>query len=79
MSAGFGEVGGRGFMKVAWEWKRREIQVCGWCPQQRGGEVSFRAAAEQVSNPYLPLVLLHRGLSERRHKHYQRKQLAEGC
>lgn len=28
MSASFGEVGGRGFMTVAWEWRRREIQVC---------------------------------------------------
>lgn len=40
MSAGFEEVGGRGYMRVTWEWKRREIQVYGWCPQRRVGEES---------------------------------------
>lgn len=78
MSASFGEVGGKGFMRVAWEW-RREIKVCGWCPRQRGGEESFRIARQRVSNLYLPLVLLHcaLSLSESQHERDHHKQLAE--
>lgn len=40
MYAAFGEMGGRVFMRVTWEWRRREIQVYGWCPQQSVGKES---------------------------------------
>lgn len=35
-------------MRVTSEWRRREIQVYGWCPQQRVGEES-QAARQLLS------------------------------
>lgn len=48
MSAGCGEVGGRGFRRVTCEWRRREIQVYGWSPQQRAGE-QYQVARQLLS------------------------------
>ena len=72
MSACFGVVGGREFLKVAWEWRRREIQVCGWCPQQRGGLLS-RLVIRICLPCYCTVVFPCKS------QHYQPKQLAEVC